>query len=98
MTLKDNTDKAIRDIQRGAAMRETLRRAGGQVADAAIARAPKATGAGAKSIHTAIVVVAGVPEARVSWDRDHFYMSFREFGTKYQQAEPFLRPAAEQFR
>jgi HK97 gp10 family phage protein len=60
------------------------------VVQAARARAPKRTGAGAASIHK---------ERRgdgyaVSWDPAHDYMRFLEFGTEEITPRPFLRPAA----
>ncbi len=68
---------------------------GVEVANDAAALAPKRTGAGARSIRAEYAVAAdGGREVRVSWDRDHFYMSFAEFGTEHQRATPFLRPAA----
>lgn len=68
---------------------------GVDVANDAAALAPKRTGAGARSIRAEYAAaVDGGREVRVSWDRDHFYMSFAEFGTEHQRATPFLRPAA----
>ncbi len=68
---------------------------GVDVANEAAALAPKRTGAGARSIRAEYATAAdGSREVRVSWDRDHFYMSFAEFGTEHQRATPFLRPAA----
>lgn len=98
MTLKDNSSQAVRALLRGAEMRDALRTSGNRVAEEAMRRAPRGqTGAGAASIRADVVTVAGIPEARVSWDRDHFYMSFIEFGTRHQDAAPFLRPAASLF-
>ncbi len=68
---------------------------GVEVANDAAALAPKRTGAGARSIRAEYATAAdGGREVRVSWDRDHFYMGFAEFGTEHQRATPFLRPAA----
>ncbi len=68
---------------------------GVEVANDAAALAPKRTGAGARSIRAEYATAAdGGREVRVSWDRDHFYMGFSEFGTEHQRATPFLRPAA----
>ncbi len=68
---------------------------GVEVANGAAALAPKRTGAGARSIRAEYAAAAGGGrEVRVSWDRDHFYMGFAEFGTEHQRATPFLRPAA----
>lgn len=35
---------------------------------------------------------------RVSWTKDHFPMGFAELGTEHQQATPFARPTADEFR
>ena len=77
---------------------EALNKIGKAIAvDAAIA-APKLTGAGAKSIHHEIGGDERGTYVRVSWDRKHWYMQFREFGTSHENAAPFLRPAAEKPR
>ncbi len=68
---------------------------GVEVANDAAALAPKRTTLGAQSIRAEYAIGPdGRREVRVSWDRDHFYMSFAEFGTEHQRATPFLRPAA----
>lgn len=66
-----------------------------QVAERMAARAPKDTGGGADSIHAE--PDPDEPGFRVSWDEDHFYMSFHELGTEHQPARPFARPAADEF-
>lgn len=70
----------------------------GGIADAAAeemaGRAPRRTGAGAHSIRAQ--ADPGLPGFRVSWDRDHFYMSFHELGTNHQPARPFARPVADE--
>lgn len=60
-------------------------------------RAPKDTGDGAASIHKEPLPADGDAEAgwAVSWDDEHDYMRFPEFGTERMAATPFLRPAAE---
>ena len=58
-------------------------------------RAPKATGAGAESIHSE--PDPDEPGFRISWDKDHFYMAFHELGTEHQPATPFARPTADEF-
>ena len=63
---------------------------GQKVAERAAALAPKKTGAGARSIHAE----KEGNEVRVDWDEDHAYMLYPEYGTRFQRAQPFLRPAA----
>lgn len=58
-------------------------------------RAPKDTGGGAESIHAE--PDPDEPGFRIGWDEDHFYMSFHEFGTQHQPAQPFARPTADEF-
>lgn len=96
MTVKVDP-KAIALLKTGPGMRSALLQAGQQVAVAAAQLAPKRTGAGARSIRAELVTVNGLPEVRVSWSQDHFYLSFSELGSEHQRAEPFLRPAASQF-
>lgn len=90
--------KAVAAATRGPDVEQALLDLGIAVAETAAALAPKDSGGGASSIRAEVVRVAGVPEVRVSWDRDHFYMAFAEFGTEDQTATPFLRPAAGRFR
>ena len=71
---------------------------GEQVAEVAAEFAPKASGAGAASIHAEVGRDGAGVFADVSWDRDHFYMYFAEVGTEHQSATPFLRPALDQAR
>ena len=68
-----------------------------EVAEAAAARmrkrAPANTGRGAASIH-----VEPDPDGfRIGWDRQHYYMSFQEFGTEDEPARPFMRPTVDEF-
>lgn len=57
-------------------------------------RAPRNTGAAARSIHAEPDLDgAGF---RVGWDREHFYLSFAELGTEHQPATPFARPVADE--
>jgi HK97 gp10 family phage protein len=77
-------------------VREELERQGEKVADRARARAPRASGAGAESIHAEIVKVGSAFQIRVAWDREHDYMFFHEVGTSKMPARPFLRPALDQ--
>lgn len=87
------------DLKADPAVARELLKDGWIVAGEAAALAPKGTGAGAKSIRAEMAKDEnGDPEARVSWDRDHFYMSFAEFGTVHQRATPFLRPVAFRYQ
>jgi HK97 gp10 family phage protein len=99
MTVKVN-QKAIDDIKKSREMRLSLLEAGQQIAEVAAQLAPVrdvGSRGGAKSIRADLVVVNGMPEVHVSWDRDHFYMGFIEFGAEGRNPEPFLRPAAQRF-
>jgi len=51
--------------------------------------APKRTGAGSLSIRHELVLGV-LPEVRVSWDKDHYYMYFHQKGTRYMSPNPFL--------
>lgn len=90
--------RAVTDATRGPEVDKAMLDLGWQIAERAAALAPKETGGGASSIRAERVIVNGIPEVRVSWDRDHFYMSFHEFGTENSSPHPFLRPAAEGFQ
>lgn len=57
-------------------------------------RAPENTGAGARSIHVEPDPDEGF---RVGWDREHYYLSFTEFGTEHEPARPFVRPTVDEF-
>jgi hypothetical protein len=57
------------------------------------ARAPKKTGAGARSIHTQMVLTGDEWEALTSWDQQHYYMRWHETGSRQLPARPFLVPA-----
>jgi HK97 gp10 family phage protein len=90
-------ERAIADLlsdpQVVAAIGEVADRAAGVIA----ARAPRRTGRGAASIHAE--PDQDLPGAfRVSWDRDHFYMSFQNDGTGHQRARHFVEDALSQFR
>lgn len=62
-----------------------------KVAERAADLAPKDTGEGAASIHAE---QESDGSWHVSWDEDHYYMFFQEFGTEFIDPHPFLRPAA----
>lgn len=68
---------------------------GAQVAGDARAKAPKRTGAGAASIHAESVLDGPEITAHISWDRDHFYMSFQDLGTQTLPPLHFLEDALE---
>lgn len=87
--------RAIRAVAAQPVVQARVRQVADGVADAAERKAPRATGAGAGSI-----CAERQPDGtyRVSWDTDHFYLSFHEFGTATLPARPFLRPAADEYR
>lgn len=93
----DIDERAIADLltdpQVVAAIGEVADRVAGVVA----ARAPRRTGGGADSIH-AEPADDPADGFRVSWDRDHFYMSFQNDGTAHQRARHFVEDALAQFR
>lgn len=76
---------------------ELTLQAGWGVAMDAQRHAPRATGEGAESIQPWPGRDQGGPYADVSWDRDHFYMSFHEHGTHKHAARPFLGPALDRY-
>lgn len=55
------------------------------------------TGAGAESIQPWPGRDALGPYDDVSWDSDHFYLSFHEFGTAIHHARPALGPALDRY-
>lgn len=73
-------------------------RAVGEIAEQVATRmrvtAPRRTGRGAESIH-AEPAPNPADGFRVSWDRDHFYMSFNNGGTAHQHGRHFAEQAAE---
>lgn len=75
-----------------------VRRTAAEVRDEARRRAPKDSGAGAKSIRVERHYDRSTRKVtyRVAWDREHFYMAFHELGTEKISARPFLRPAADE--
>jgi HK97 gp10 family phage protein len=75
--------------------REVLTDDAKKVTRTAALLAPKRTGAGARSIGHELVHEGGGWTARVAWDRLHGYMRFPEGGTRYIQAQRFMRRAAE---
>ena len=85
----------MRRLLDGPGVMAGLERVGEQVAKRAALTAPKATGAGAASIHAETAEDSRGKHVRVGWDRDHFYMLFAEVGTSRMSARPFLRPALD---
>lgn len=63
------------------------------IVDAARGRAPKATGRGAASIDSAVILTSDEWESLISWDQLHYYMYFSERPTRQRPARPFLVPA-----
>lgn len=88
-------EDAIADLASDAEAEELSQEVGDQVAEQAAAFAPKASGAGAESIHAEVDVDDTSAYADVSWDPDHFYMGFHELGTEHEPPKPFLRPALD---
>lgn len=87
---------AVAALAGSQAVRLVLEAEGEKVAQRAKAGAPRDSGAGAASIHSEIVEgYGGALHARVSWDKDSFYLFFHEVGTSRMPARPFLRPALD---
>ncbi|MEV6798541.1 hypothetical protein AB0M91_09355 [Micromonospora rifamycinica] len=61
------------------------------------AHALRQTGRGAGSIQAWPGRDGTGPYTDVSWDQDHFYMSFAEWGTGDRPARPALRPALDRY-
>jgi HK97 gp10 family phage protein len=76
-------------------IRMALLEAAGPVVLDARAGAPKLTGRGAASIRAESVLDGPQQTVHVSWDRDHFYMSFQDLGTSRLPALHFLEDALE---
>lgn len=87
---------AIDDLAKDPGMRAGLLEAAVPVVHRAAAHAPKNTGRGAASIRAEAVLDGPEWTARISWDRDHYYMYFRERGTRQLPARPFLVPTLEE--
>lgn len=90
-------DKVLASLPQAAAkqqLKAALRIAGKPVVKAARAKAPKDTGAMAKSIKLRVMTRTRVPAAvSIGPDSDHYYGMFLERGTSKIAAKPFLRPA-----
>lgn len=89
-------DHQIRGLGLSDEAADLLEDVGEVVADIAHDLAPKDTGAGADSIHGEVGEDEESAYVDISWDRDHFYMGFKELGTEHESAQPFLRPALDQ--
>lgn len=70
-----------------------LKKAAKPVVDDARAKARKRTGKGAKSIKARTNKKLKPIGISIGPSREAFYMMFKEFGTRKEPAEPFLRPA-----
>ena len=92
-----NDKRAIDSIGAGLDVRDLLVESAEPVVGRAQAGAPKRTGAGAGSIRAEPVLDGPDWTVRISWDREHFYMYFHEFGTKRLPDRPFLEPALDGF-
>jgi HK97 gp10 family phage protein len=89
----DIHQEAIDRLLGSGSVEDMLRDASHPVVIDARMRAPKATGQGARSIHSEMVLLRGEWESLVSWDQEHYYMYFSEEGTRYLPPRPFLVPA-----
>ncbi|MEV0805731.1 hypothetical protein [Micromonospora sp. NPDC050200] len=76
---------------------EATREAGRGIARLAGSLAPHRTGEGAASIDAWPGVGPGGPHTDVSWDQDHFYMSFHDGGTKDLPARHFMQAALDRY-
>lgn len=90
-------DTEIAELGDQAAAARLVTEAAWGVALDARAHAVRATGAGAESIQPWPGRDATGPYADVSWDRDHFYMGFHEFGTAHLPARPAVGPALDRY-
>jgi HK97 gp10 family phage protein len=86
----------IEDLARDPGIRTALLAAAVPVVRGAQAHAPKNTGRGAQSIRAEAVLDGPEWTARISWDRDHYYMYFHERGSSELPARPFLVPTLEE--
>lgn len=88
-------DAAIEDLLRDPGVRRGLMEQSFPVVSQARGRAPKNTGRGAASIRAEPVLDGPEWTVRISWDREHFYMYFKERGTQSLPPRPFLVPTLE---
>ena len=94
----DLHDRELRALASDPAVVREMARIAAPIVREAQAHAPRLTGAGASSIRADQVTERGEQEVHICWDRDHYYMAFHEFGTRYLPARPFLEPTVEGFR
>ena len=94
----DFDDRDLRALAADPEVGREMARIAAPIVREAQTRAPRLTGAGASSIRADQVVERGEQEVHICWDRDHYYMAFHEFGTRYLPARPFLEPTVEGFR
>jgi HK97 gp10 family phage protein len=85
---------ALRSLLRTPEAARVAMEGGTEVADAARMFAAKRTGAGARSIHP---IEQDPGMVGVSWDLDHRYMRFQEWGTEFMPAHPALAPALAEY-
>jgi HK97 gp10 family phage protein len=85
---------ALRSLLRTPEATRQAMDAGNEFADTARKYAAKHTGAGARSIHP---IEQDPGTVGVSWDLDHRYMRFQEWGTEIMPAHPALTPALAEY-
>jgi len=87
--------EAVEEFFQSEAIKATVMDAAVEPTRRAQAAAPRATGAGAQSIHAEPYLDRRNKEwqARIGWERVRFYMYFHERGAKHLPARPFLVPA-----
>ena len=90
-----NDERAIAAIAGSLDVRDLLVESARPIVGRAQALAPRRTGGGAESIRSEPVLDGPDWTVRISWDREHFYMYFHEFGTKRLPDRPFLEPALD---
>lgn len=76
---------------------ELLLQVGWGVAYEARGLALRDSGDGAASIQPWLSSGLDGPVVDVSWDRDHFYMGFHEFGTSVHPQRPAIGPALDRY-
>lgn len=93
-------DAAELEITHSAEWRERLQGIGDDIAQDAREHAPVGhpSRGGAASIHCEMELVPEGWQARIGWEKRKFWMFFREKGTVYQPARPFLEPALDRAR
>lgn len=89
-----------REILSSGEWRDTLQGLGDRVAVDARRTAPAGhpSRGSAATIHAETTLEPAGWEARVSWERDKYWIGFSETGTVHMRARPFLRPALDRVR